>query len=209
MFIPKVFKVDCRDQMFALIKEHPLATLVCNTKAGLEANHLPMLVEERDGKVLLIGHIAKANPLHQNITNGTKVLVTFQGPQAYISASYYPNKQRDHKVVPTWNYTAVHVSGTLEFTHNKEELLAIVDTLTQAQEQSRKQPWKVSDAPQEYIDRMLNAIVGIRVSVDDMQGKWKVSQNQSGENRQGVIKALGEEGNQAMAQTVALKSSES
>jgi transcriptional regulator len=208
VFIPKVFNVDCRDQMFALIKEHPLATLVCNTKAGLEANHLPMLVEERDGKTLLIGHIAKANPLHQNIANGSEVLVTFQGPQAYVSASYYPNIQRDHKVVPTWNYTAVHVSGRLEFTHNKEELLAIVDTLTQTQEQSRKQPWKVSDAPREYIDRMLNAIVGIRVSIEGMQGKWKVSQNHSDENRQGLIKALRAEGNQAMAQTVALKSSE-
>ncbi len=188
--------------MFALIKEHPLATLVCNTKAGLEANHLPMLVEERDGKTLLIGHIAKANPLHQNIANGSKVLVTFQGPQAYVSASYYSNKQRDHKVVPTWNYTAVHVNGTLEFTHNKEELLAIVDTLTQAQEQSRKQPWKVIDAPREYIDRMLNAIVGIRINIDDMQGKWKVSQNHNNENRQGVVEALEAEEKLAMANEV-------
>lgn len=202
MFIPKAFKVDCREQMFSLIKEHPLATLICNSSEGLEANHLPMLLQEHNGNTLLIGHIAKANPLYQNIINGSAVLVTFQGPQAYISASDYPSKQRDPRVVPTWNYSAVHLKGRIEFTHNKDELFAIVDALTQSQEQDRTHPWKVSDAPAEYIDRMLNAIVGIRVNVDDIQGKWKVSQNHSDENRRGVIEALSKNGNEAMATAI-------
>ena len=193
--------------MFALIKAHPLATLVCNTKAGLEAHHLPMLVEESDGNTQLVGHIAKANPLHQNIADGSDVLVTFQGPQAYISASYYPSKQNNPRVVPTWNYTAVHVHGKIEFSQDKEELLTIVDTLTEAQENSRDYPWKVNDAPQEYIDRMLNAIIGIRVNISDIQGKWKVSQNHSDENRQGVIEALEREGSIEMAEAVRLASS--
>ena len=202
MYTPKAFQCDDRDQMFTLIKDHPLATLICNTDAGLEANHLPMLFEQINGRDMLIGHIAKANPLHKHLSNGSDVLVTFQGSQAYISASHYPTKQRDARVVPTWNYSAVHIKGRIEFTNDKKDLLSIVEALTHAQEHQREHPWKVSDAPQEYIDQMLKAIVGLRISIDDIQGKWKVSQNHTAENRQGVVSALRQEGNDDMATEV-------
>ncbi|MCH2158447.1 MAG: FMN-binding negative transcriptional regulator [Oleiphilaceae bacterium] len=202
MHTPKAFKIDNQDQMFALIAEHPLATLIVNTSEGLEANHLPLLLEKIDGQHTLIGHIAKANPLHKHIENGSDVLVTFQGPQAYISAGYYPSKQVDGKVVPTWNYTAVHIKGEITFNHDKDELLSIVEKLTRSQEDQREQPWKVSDAPNGYIDTMLKAIVGLRITIDEIQGKWKVSQNHTLENRRGVIDSIKKNGDEKMSRLI-------
>jgi len=203
MYTPKAFECDDYSKIFGLIKDNPLATLVCQTETGLEANHLPLLVDQYSGQKMLIGHIAKANPLHKKLVNDTEVLVTFQGAQAYISAGYYPSKQSDPRVVPTWNYTAVHIKGRIRFTDDKSQLRHIIEAITNSQEQHRKHPWKVSDAPDEYIDKMLNAIIGLTITLDDIQAKWKVSQNHSEENKHGVAQALLKSGQHTMAKEVA------
>lgn len=176
---------DSQAALVKLLETHPLATIVRTTENGLVADHIPLFYE--NGK--LIGHVAKANPLWQTASD-SEILVIFQGIDAYISPSWYASKPVTHKVVPTWNYTTVHVYGHLNAILAPQKNLEIVQKLTDIHEKNLPEPWSVQDAPADYIEKMLNAIVGIEISISRIEAKWKVSQNQSEENQASLIQHL-------------------
>lgn len=186
MYTPAHFREDSAEAMHAVMRRFPLATLVVPTTAGLEATHVPMLLE--DG--VLRGHVARANPLWHAATG--EALAIFHGPQRYISPNFYASKQSDPRVVPTWNYIAVHAYGPLRAFDDPSALLRVVTALTDTFEAGAEHPWRVSDAPAEYIDKLLGAIVGIEIPITRMEGKWKASQNRPAEDRASVRAALRE-----------------
>ena len=190
MFQPSYFKQTGTQQMFRFIQEYPLATLVSASSNGLVGNHIPMLVVERDGAYFLQGHVAQANGLWQDVDSSTDVLAIFHGPDAYISPSWYPTKKTDPKTVPTWNYVAVHVTGQIKFFHDKVWLKQHLKNLSDAHEKRVNESWQLSDAPVDYINKMLKAIVGVEIVITDIKGNTKMSQNQSQANREGVVAGL-------------------
>jgi len=189
MYIPPHFTFDDDEEIQELIRRWPLATVVVHGSDGLAANHIPLIIEQEQTGLILHGHIARANPLSR-IDDETPALAVFQGPSAYISPSWYATKQQHGKVVPTWNYSAVHVSGTLTVIDNAEWTLSMVTRLTEMQESSMSLPWQVSDAPTDFTQALLKSIVGIELRVADLQAKKKASQNQPEENRYGVQQGL-------------------
>ena len=198
MYDVEAFREARVEVMHALIKSHPLSTLVTLNAQGLEANHFPMLIDSEPAPFgTLRGHMARANPLWCNFNADVEVLAVFQGPQRYITPSWYPSKAQHGKVVPTWNYAVVHAHGPLEIIDDAEWLRKLVTRLTESQESLRAQPWQVRDAPGDYINTMLKAIVGFEIPVRRMQGKWKMSQNRLPQDREGVINALGSQGDAA------------
>ncbi|MFO0387639.1 MAG: FMN-binding negative transcriptional regulator [bacterium] len=188
-----------------LIAQFPLACLVASTPDGLVADHVPLLHEPGSGAYgKLIGHVARNNPLWQYPPE-QELLVIFQGASRYISPNWYASKKEGGKVVPTWNYAVVHAHCTLSALHEPEAILPILERLTHQHEAGQAHPWKVSDAPEDYIERMLNSIVAIELSIHRMEGKWKVSQNQPAKNRQSVVEGLlaqGDDESVLMAQLV-------
>lgn len=195
MYETAAFREDRVDVMHALIRAHPLATLVTMTARGMEANHIPMLIDVIPTPYgTLRGHVARANPVWREFDAKTEVLAVFQGPHGYVTPSWYPSKGDTGKVVPTWNYAVVHASGTLVIHDDAEWLRGLVTRLTESQESRRAQPWYVTDAPAGYVDTMLRAIVGIEIPLTRLQGKWKMSQNRSERDRAGVMEALDAEG---------------
>lgn len=190
MFQPSYFKQKDTDGMLNFIKNHPLSTLVCPTETGININHIPVVVMRNNNENIIQGHIAKVNSLFREYTPGTKVKAVFTGPQAYISPSWYPSKKMDQKAVPTWNYTAVHVTGIMKFHSDPEWLIQHLNSLSDHNERYFENPWKVSDAPKDYIDSMLRAIAGFEIAISHIEGQSKMSQNHSESNRQGVIRGL-------------------
>jgi transcriptional regulator len=189
VYLPKHFEQNDPQALHALMREHPLATLVSRGDEGLTADHVPL---EYDGASnTLRGHVARANPVWRHAA-GQPVLAVFCGPQAYISPSLYRSKAEHHKVVPTWNYAVVHAHGPLQVVEQAPWLHALVSRLTGHHETVRAQPWAVSDAPDDYVQQMLRAIVGIEIPVGRLIGKWKVSQNRSDADRAGVAAGLAE-----------------
>jgi transcriptional regulator len=184
MYTPPHFREERPEILQACMEQYPLATLVAATPAGLEATHVPLLV--RDG--VLLGHVARANPLAD--LDGAPVVAIFQGPEHYISPGWYASKAEDPRVVPTWNYIAVHAHGALRTFRDPDRLLAVVTALTERHEAPRPEPWKVTDAPAGYIEKLLNAITGIEIPVERLEGKWKVSQNRPAGDRASVAEAL-------------------
>lgn len=184
MYNPPHFREERPEVLRACMEQYPLAALVAATPAGLEATHVPLLAV--DG--VLLGHVARANPLAD--LDGASAVAIFQGPEHYISPGWYASKAEDPRVVPTWNYIAVHAHGTLRTFRDRDRLLAVVTALTERHEAARPEPWKVSDAPPEYIDKLLNAITGIEIEIGRLEGKWKVSQNRPGGDRASVAEAL-------------------
>ena len=198
MYEVEAFREDRIEVLHALIKAHPLATLVVTTAQGLEANHIPLLIDPQPTPFgTLRGHVARANPVWRTFDAGMDMLAVFQGPQAYITPSWYLTKAQTGKVVPTWNYAMVHVHGPLKIIDDAEWLRKLVTCLTESQESPRKKPWHVTDAPSDYVDTMLKAIVGIEIPVRRLQGKWKMSQNRLPQDREGVIAGLGARGDAA------------
>ena len=190
MYLPSHFEQHDPEALHALMREHPLATLVTVRSDGPTADHIPL---EYDAATrTLRGHVARANPLWREAA-GQAVLAVFCGPQVYVTPSWYPSKAATHKVVPTWNYTVVHAHGTLQAVEDAPWLHELVSRLTRHHESPRTQPWAVSDAPDDYVQQMLRAIVGIQIPVDKLIGKWKVSQNRSAADRLGVAQGLAEE----------------
>lgn len=190
MYEVAAFRETRIEVMHALIRAHPLATLVSAGGGALEANHLPLLIDpDPVPNGTLRGHVARANPLWRQPPDG-EVLAVFHGPQVYVTPSWYPSKREHGKVVPTWNYAVVHVRGPLVIRDDRDWLLDLVSRLTAGQESPMPQPWAVGDAPADYIERMLEAIVGIEIPVTRIEGKWKVSQNRSEADRTGVAAAL-------------------
>ncbi len=191
MYLPKMFEENDAAPLRDFIRGHPLATLVSHDANGLCADHIPMLLETGpDGTTLLRGHVARANPLWGNLGNGASVLAIFQNAGGYITPSWYASKEETGKVVPTWNYVAVHVEGSARAMDDPSWLQEFLIRLTSANESSRAQPWKLTDAPAEYIATQLKAIVGIEIRVARMVGKWKVSQNRLPADIDGVIAGL-------------------
>lgn len=175
--------------MSGLIRRYPLATLVTGGDAGLEANHLPMLFDPEPAPFgTLRGHLARGNA--QWKSPRLDALAIFQGPQAYVSPSFYPSKAEHGKVVPTWNYAVVHAHGTLRVHDDPEWLRALVSTLTDVEEARFAEPWQVTDAPEDYIEGLLKAIVGIELPIARLEGKWKASQNRDEADRAGVAAEL-------------------
>ncbi|EKT4559915.1 FMN-binding negative transcriptional regulator [Pseudomonas putida] len=168
-----------------------LAVLVSQGDQGLLATHLPVLVDITEGEFgTVYAHLARANRQWQDLAQGSEALLVFPGADAYVSPSYYPSKADNPKVVPTWNYLAVHAYGPAEVIHEAEPLLAIVGRLTDRHEHGRSEPWKVTDAPADYIEGMLRAIVGIRLPIARLQGARKLSQNRSAQDIAGVRDGL-------------------
>jgi transcriptional regulator len=195
MYLPRHFEQNDRAALATLMCEQPLATLVTQQDGALCADHLPLLLETGDGDGewgTLRGHVARANPLWKK-ASGSAVMAVFTGVEAYISPSWYPSKATTHKVVPTWNYAAVHAHGTLRAVEDRDWLLALVSRLTGTHEAARAAPWAVSDAPADYVEQMLRAIVGIEIPLTRLEGKWKLSQNRDVADRRGVATGLAAE----------------
>ncbi len=191
MKISKNFQQDDEAIIKQFIAEYPLGILVCSIQSELEANHIPLyFVEGSGGNHLLKGHIALANPLWEKVEKGADVLVVFQGPQAYISPNWYPTKHEHGKAVPTWNYATVHVNGEISFPTDKEWKLDMLNVLTDNMENTQEIPWQVSNAPDDYIQKMLKSIVGIEIEITSWRSQWKMSQNQPEKNQMGVLKGL-------------------
>ena len=194
MYTPAHFREDRPEQLDTLVRQYPLATLVVQTAAGLDAHHLPMLLARTGSAVTLTGHVARANRIWQDVAEGAAVLAIFTGPDHYVSPNWYPSKQVNGEAVPTWNYATVHAHGTLHFHHEPESLRPVVDALTTRHESPRSQPWSTADAPAAYMTRMLSGIVGFRIEVGRMEGKWKSSQNRTAADRDGVSRGLAADG---------------
>lgn len=194
MYLPRAFEENRIDVLHDLIRAHPLATIVTMSASGLVANLIPLqLVPAGDGVSLLQGHVARANPMWRDLS-GNAVLALFHGPQHYVSPSWYASKKVDGKVVPTWNYSVVEAAGTLRIIDDAAWLRAFLGRLTDQHEKSFEHPWAVSDAPDDYVAERMCGIVGIEISITRLTGKWKVSQNQTQENREGVVEGLRETG---------------
>ncbi|KAA0070220.1 FMN-binding negative transcriptional regulator [Rhodanobacter sp. T12-5] len=186
MYTPKHFVESRVESLHGLIRAYPFATLVTRAADGLTANHLPF---ELVGEVLH-GHVARGNELAR--LDGAEVLLVFQGPDGYISPNWYPSKHETGREVPTWNYAVVHVHGRLRVIDDATWLRRLLETLTDHHEADQPQPWKISDAPDDHIETSLRAIVGLEVSIDRIEGKFKLSQNHPARNRAGVIAGLRE-----------------
>jgi transcriptional regulator len=196
MYLPAHFAQHDAQLLHALMREHPLAALVTLQHGAPTADHVPL--EFDAATQTLRGHVARANPLWRAAA-GQRVLVVFSGPQAYVSPGWYPSKAATHKVVPTWNYTVVHAHGVLRTVEEAPWLHALVSRLTEHHETPRDEPWAVSDAPADYVQQMLRAIVGIEIVVDSLVGKWKISQNRSEADRLGVAAGLADGAPEAQA----------
>jgi len=195
VYIPAAFAEDRLDIQHALMREHPLATLIVHGPDGLDATPVPVLLDADAGFYgTLRLHLARANPILQALAAADECLVSFLGPQAYITPSWYATKAEAGKVVPTWNYVAVQAWGKPRVVDDAGWLRAQVGALTDAQEQRRAQPWAVDDAPADYIETMLRGIVGVEISIARIAGKWKTSQNRPAADRAGVVRGLEENG---------------
>ncbi|MBT2868197.1 FMN-binding negative transcriptional regulator [Chromobacterium violaceum] len=190
MYQPSHFVEADPAVLLRLMRERPLATLVINGEAVPLANHLPLLAVEEAGELKLRGHVARANPLWQLLQAEPEALAVFQGDDAYISPSWYPAKAEHGRVVPTWNYMVAHARGTLRAVDDPAWLRTLLDALTGEREASFPQPWRVADAPADYLDKMLRAIVGVELTVGRLEGKYKLSQNQDEATRQSVRNGL-------------------
>ncbi len=196
MYLPAHFKEDRTPVLHDLIRAHPLAVLVTLDSNGLAANHIPMEIDAETGELgTLRGHVARANPVWKSHRPEVEAMAVFQGPNDYITPQYYPTKAATGKVVPTWNYATVHAYGPLRAIEDAGWLRRFVERLTDRHEAELPQapgdvPWKVSDAPEGYIDGLLKAIVGIEIPLTRIEGKWKVSQNRPSEDRAGVVAGL-------------------
>jgi transcriptional regulator len=203
-YLPAHFEVTDPELLHALVQAHPLATWVVQRQGELLVNHIPFLLDAHRGTHgTLVGHVARANPVWRTL--GESSVAVFAGPQAYISPNWYPGKSAHGKAVPTWNYATVHAHGVAQAFDDRTRLLDVVTRLTQTHEASQTLPWQVADAPPDYLDAMLKAIVGIEIPIQRWVGKWKVSQNRPATDQLGVVSGLlaqGSEGAAAMAQLV-------
>ena len=191
MYLPSAFRQDDLAELHAQLQASPLALLTSAGAAGVQASHLPLLLAPDEGEFgTLYGHFARANPHWRDLQGGAEALAVFSGPDAYISPGWYPAKAEHGKVVPTWNYIAVHARGPVELIEEPERLLQIVSRLSDQHESGRERPWAVSDAPREYIDSMLRAIVGFALPIRRLEGKWKLGQNRSAADQAGVRDGL-------------------
>jgi transcriptional regulator len=204
MYLPQHFAEPRVDELHRIIREHPLGMLVTNGPAGLDANHIPFEFDaERGPHGTLLAHVARANPLCTEFAAGADVMVVFRGVQGYISPNWYPSKHETHRLVPTWNYEVVHAHGRLRLVDDEKFVRGIVARLTRRHEAPEPQPWKMGQAPADYLDQMLRAIVGVEIEVLRLECKRKLSQNREARDVDGAVQALQERGQAALSSAMA------
>ncbi len=193
MYVPKHFEERDVGVLHALMRSQPLGAWVTNAGGTLAVNHIPFLVKAAEGDYgTLVGHVARANPIWRSFSREVASVVIFQGAQSYITPSWYPTKQAHGKAVPTWNYAVVHAHGVPRTIEEREWLLEHVTELSDLHESKRAVPWSVSDAPPDYVDTLLKAIVGIEIPISTIVGKWKTSQNRLLADQLGIVAGLSE-----------------
>jgi transcriptional regulator len=199
MYLPKHFLVEDPAILAQLISEYPLAIIVGNLDGHLEINHLPLMLSS--DKTKLYGHVARMNPLVKVASgNNASVTAIFNGPNAYVTPSWYPSKQESGKVVPTWNYAAVHAQGTIKLIEDPQWLRSHVSQMTNIHEPTYESTWKLDDAPEEYVQTMLKAIIGIEIDIKSLIGKFKLSQNRPAEDYEAVVGQLERSPQEALQQ---------
>ena len=205
MYLPSEFKEDRVPVLHEAMRAIAFGTLVTLGQNGMVASHIPLLLDEAPAPFgTLTGHLARANPQGHAAAPETEALAIFLGPQAYVTPSWYPSKAETGRVVPTWNYVAIHAYGRLRFIDDAAWKRAHVTRLTASQEGKRATPWAVSDAPADYLAGMLKGIIGFELPIARLQGKWKMSQNRKAEDRRGVIAGLGAEDGAGAAEVAAI-----
>ena len=198
MYRPSHFQINDPSELHRIMRVHPLGVLITQHD-GLDANHLPFLFDATQGPLgTLTAHIARANPLF-TAPNGSEVMVVFRGEHGYITPSSYPSKHDAHRQVPTWNYEVVHAHGKLTLHDDAKFVRGVVGKLTKLHEATEATPWKMSDAPADYLEAMVQAVVGIEITLTRLEGKAKLSQNKDLQDQQGAIDKLNNDGNQALA----------
>ena len=202
MYLPTHFNQENLAELFELIENNPLGSLMVVHDGEIEANHIPFELDRSVGEFgILCGHIAKANPLFDLLENAQSAYVIFQADQAYISPNWYEGKHEHHRVVPTWNYRVVHIKGTIRKIEDDRYLRGVLARLTRMHEANQAIPWKMGDAPKDFIEEQLEKIIAIEIQIDSIIGKFKVSQNRSAVDVERVAKAL-ENQNAEMAKSV-------
>ncbi|EIC85353.1 FMN-binding negative transcriptional regulator [Serratia sp. M24T3] len=187
MYIAAAFKETRPEVLFELIEQYPLGTLMTQGQGGLDAIHIPFeVVSQHQGETRLRGHIARANPLWQQVEQDADVLVVFHGGDAYISPNWYPSKQQTHRQVPTWNYRVVHARGKIAFHHDAQFLREILASLTGQHESTQPVPWKMTDSSEDFIQGMLKGVVGVEIVIKDIIGCFKLGQNKKPEDLKGA-----------------------
>jgi transcriptional regulator len=200
MYIPPHFAETRKEVLHSHIVQHPFGTLITHGSSGLDANHIPFELAAEDGELgVLRAHVARANPVWQEVANGDEVLVVFHAGDAYISPNWYPSKHELHKQVPTWNYMVVHAHGRITILDDERYVRGVVGRLTRTHEASEPKPWKMGDAPKDYVDAMVKAIVGVQIEVTRLVGKSKLSQNKEARDIQGAAEALKSSGESQLA----------
>jgi transcriptional regulator len=194
MYLPEQFRVDDVAALHALMRTRPFATLISGGAEGLMATHLPTVLKEDGPYGTIECHVARANPHWREFAGAAEALMIFQGPEGYITPNWYASKAEHGKVVPTWNYAVVHAHGRAEAVGDVAWLRRHVGELTAQQEASEAKPWAVTDAPENFIAGMARAIVGIRLPIARLEGKWKMSQNREVKDREGVVEGLSARG---------------
>jgi transcriptional regulator len=211
MYLPTQFEETRIEELHALIRAHPLGTLITLSRSGLEANHIPFEVHPDPAPFgTLRAHVARANPMWREFSADTGALAVFQGPSAYITPSWYATKRETGKVVPTYNYAVVHAHGPMRAIEDRDWLRAFVGRLTHRFEAPRKEPWQVTDAPTDFVENLLGAIVGLEIPIVRISGKWKMSQNRPATDLPGIVNGLRETGDadrQAVAEQVERRNS--
>ncbi|WP_028311867.1 MULTISPECIES: FMN-binding negative transcriptional regulator [Derxia] len=191
MYLPAHFAAPSPDALHALIRAHPLATVILAAADAPDADHIPLHLHlPPDGPALLRGHVARANPLWRRLADAPRALAVFHGPSAYVSPDWYPSKHAHHRAVPTWNYAVAHAHGRLRAIDDAGWLRDFLAGLTADHEAARPRPWALGDAPADYLEKMLAAVVGIELTVERLTGKFKLSQNRPAEDRAGVAAGL-------------------
>lgn len=203
MYLPQHFAEPRVDELHRIIREHPLGMLVTTGPAGLDANHIPFEFDaERGPHGTLLAHVARANPLCTEFAAGADVMVVFRGVQGYISPNWYPGKHETHRRVPTWNYEIAHAHGTIHVHDDEKFVRGVVARLTRRHEADQPQPWKMGDAPADYLAEQLSHIVGIEVRLTRLEGKRKLNQHHATPDREGAIRGLESVGNAGLAQAM-------
>lgn len=191
MYIPPHFEELRTEVMHELIRARPLASVITLSHDGIDANHIPLQLSPREGQLgTLRGHVARSNSVWKNSVQTVEALALFHGPDSYISPSWYPTKAENGKAVPTWNYAVVHAYGALRVIDDAAWLRAHLEALTAQNEAAFSDPWQLSDAPHDFTEKLIGAVVGIEMVISRLSGKWKISQNQPPQNRAGIVQGL-------------------
>lgn len=203
MYVPAHFDVTSTEVLHELIRQHPFGLLVTHGAGGLDANHIPFELHAAEGELgMLRAHVARANPVWQDVADGDEVMVVFRAADAYVSPNWYPSKHVDHMQVPTWNYMVAHAHGRIAIRDDERFVRGVVGRLTRTHEATQPEPWKMADSPREFIDAKLKAIVGLEIGITRLVGKAKLSQNRDVADIVGAGEALVAQGDTALGEAM-------